>query len=327
MGEREAEARHRAQTQGTQTLEFPFKPSPVLPGLSKKRDKRSTSSFPADFQPSKKKHEEAEFLPVPRRAQPGCLWASQSPAEIPGGFPSSSGSAEEAGGDLGWEEFKPGHPEGVELGDPKTPWMHINICFTCQRKGQGAGMRAGGDRQPRRNSKSSSLQLRTAPGCPPPAPSTGFWGDQRLFPAPPQPLLPACPIQGQDLGFFWRWTGRRLLTEPSWGISTGRNLTSMPGRARRTPATPGPNTLVCLRGACRCLCGTGEQHPGCFVFLLFPSPAPWLGHRSLFLLAPCCRAASSSPALKKKKIIITFLPPSLCTGSAEQLGSRRHERY
>lgn len=86
MGEREAEARHRAQTQGTQTLEFPFKPSPVLPGLSKKRDKRSTSSFPADFQPSKKKHKEVEFLPVPRRAQPGCLWASQSPAEIPGAF-------------------------------------------------------------------------------------------------------------------------------------------------------------------------------------------------------------------------------------------------
>lgn len=162
-----------------------------------------------------------------------------------------------------WEEGLRG--SGGEVGSRGQPWgqqddPHTSRCCPLLTKGfcwvfhpspPSLPTLGGSARKlPRSFCKSRSLQLHTAPGCPPPAPSTGFWGDQRLFTAPPpQLLLPACPIQGQDLGFLLHWTGRRLLTKPSWGISMGRNLASMPGRARRTPATPGPNILVCLRGA------------------------------------------------------------------------------
>lgn len=162
-------------------------------------------------------------------------------------------------------------------------------------------MRAGGDRQPRRNSKSSSLQLRTAPGCPPPAPSAGFWGDQRLFPAPPQPLLPACPIQGQDLGFFWHWTGRRLLTEPSWGISMGRNLTSMPGRSQEDSSHPGAKHP---RLPTRSL-QVPLWHRGAASRLLhfpaLPFPCPLAGAQEPFSPRSVLPSSLQLPSSKKKK--------------------------
>lgn len=57
--------------------------------------------------------------------------------------------------------------------------------------------------------------------------------------------LSRCPtaplVQGQHSGFCLHGAGRRCLTKPLWGISLGRNLTSMPGAGsagRRSQSPP-----------------------------------------------------------------------------------------